>query len=113
SVDPTGLACSPLGGSLAGAVVLIERGNCDFSTKINNAELAGAIAVVLYQDPGQPTDPPFSALGAENTGIPAMMIYYADGVALQSYLASNSNVQATLTPALHVENALSNLVTDF
>src|ERR1035441_6124299 len=50
---------------------------------------------------------------AENTGIPAIMIYYADGVALQSYLASNSNVQATLTPALHVETALSNLVTDF
>ena len=119
SVDPTGLACSPLGGSLAGAVVLIERGNCDFSTKINNAELAGAIAVVLYQDPGHPTDPPFSALGAENTGIPAMMIDNADGAALQSYLASNSNVQATLTPALHVESAPSaawpgpNFVTDF
>jgi hypothetical protein len=114
AVDPTGLACSVLpSGSLTGAIVLIERGNCDFSTKINHAQQAGAIGVVLYQDPGHPTDPPFSDLGAENTGIPAMMIDDADGVALQSYLAANSNVQATLTPALHVESASSNLVTDF
>jgi uncharacterized protein (TIGR03437 family) len=114
AVDPTGLACSALpSGSLEGGIALIERGNCDFSTKINYAQQAGAIAVLLYQDPGHPTDPPFSVLGAGDTGIPAMMIDDADGVTLQSYLASNSNVQATLTPALHVETAASNLVTDF
>ena len=114
AVDPTGLACSALpSGSLTGMIALIGRGNCDFSTKINNAELAGAKWVVLYQDPGHPADPPFGDLGAEDTGIPAVMIGYADGAALQSYLASNSNVQATLTPALHVESASSNLVTDF
>ena len=114
TVDPTGLACSALAGnSLAGATALIERGNCDFSTKINNAQQAGAIAVVLYQDPSHPTDPPFSALGAENTGIPAMMIDDADGLALQEYLASNSNPQATLNPALHIETTAPNLVTNF
>ena len=114
AVDSTGLACSALpGGSLTGAIAVIERGVCDFSTKINNAQKAGAIGVVISQDSGHPSDLPFSALGAEDTGIPAMMIYYVDGVALKSYLASNSNVQATLNPALHVENALSNLVTNF
>jgi minor extracellular serine protease Vpr len=114
AVDPTGLACSALpAGSLTGVIALVERGNCDFSTKINNAQVAGAVAVLLYQDPAHPTDPPFSALGAANTGIPAMMIYYTDGVALRTYLATGSNPQAILTPALHVENAISNLVTDF
>jgi uncharacterized protein (TIGR03437 family) len=114
AVDPTGLACAPLpSSSLAGAIVLIERGNCDFSTKIDAAQQAGAMGVVLYQDPSHPTDPPFTALGAGNTGIPAMMIYYADGMALQSYLAANSNVPAILTPALHVEIATPNLVADF
>jgi minor extracellular serine protease Vpr len=114
SVDPTGLACAALpGSSFTGAIVLIERGTCDFSTKINNAQQAGAMAVVIYQDPGHPTDPPFSTLGAENTGIPAMMIDDADGVALQSYLASNSSAQGTMNPALHVESATPNLVTDF
>ena len=114
AVDPTGLACSALPtGSLTGAIALVERGNCGFSTKIDYAQQAGAVGVVLYQDPSHPDDPPFSALGAGNTGIPAMMIYYADGVALKSYLATNSNAQAILTPALHVESDLANLVTDF
>lgn len=114
AADPSGFACSPLpSGSLTGAMVLIERGNCDFSTKIDYAQQAGAVAVILYQDPGHPTDPPFSALGAENTGIPAMMIYNAAGALLQTYLTSNSNVKATLSPALHLENATPNLVSDF
>jgi hypothetical protein len=42
-----------------------------------------------------------------------MTIDYVDGLALQSCLASNSNVPATLNPALHLENALPNLVADF
>jgi len=114
AVDPTGLACSALPtGSLNLAIALIERGNCDFSIKIEYAQQAGAAGVLLYQDPGHPTDPPFSALGAGNTGIPAMMIGYADGVALKNYLASNSNVQAVLDPSLHAESASANLVTDF
>jgi hypothetical protein len=114
AVDPTGLACSALpGAALPGTIALIERGNCDFSTKIDNAKQAGAIGVVFYQDPSHPTDLPFGALGAEDTGIPAMTIDYVDGLALQSYLASNSNVPATLNPALHLENALPNLVADF
>lgn len=114
AVDSTGLACAALpDGALEGAIALIERGNCDFSTKINNAQRAHATGVVLYQDAGHPNDLPFSALGAGNTGIPAMMIDYVDGAALKSYLASHANVQAILNPALHMENALSNLVTDF
>lgn len=114
SADPAELACSPLpNGSFTGAIVLIERGNCDFSTKINNAQQAGAVGVIIYQDPGHPNDLPFSALGAENTGIPEMMIYDVDGLALHSYLASHPNPQVTLNPALHVEGATSNLVTDF
>jgi uncharacterized protein (TIGR03437 family) len=112
SVDATGLACTPLtAGSFTGAMVLIQRGNCDFSTKINNAQQAGATAVVLYQSDA--TAAPFSSLGAENTGIPAVMIGNADGLALKSYLASNANTHITLDPALHVEVATSNLVAGF
>jgi uncharacterized protein (TIGR03437 family) len=114
AVDPTGLACSSLpAGSLTGAIAFIERGNCDFSTKIDDAQQAGAIGVLLYQDASHTNDPPFSALGAGNTGIPAMTIAYVDGVALKSYMASHSNGQATLDPALHLENALPNLVAAF
>ena len=45
-----GLGCAALpAGSLAGAVALIQRGTCFYSDKINNAQNAGAIAVVIYQ----------------------------------------------------------------
>lgn len=112
ALDSTGLACAPLpGGWLVNAIALIARGNCDFSTKINHAAQAGALAVVLYQD--DPSALPFGALGARNTGIPAMMIGNADGLALQGYLASNPYLQATLDPAQHEETAYANMVADF
>lgn len=95
-----GLACASLaGGSLTGAVALIQRGGvCSFSDKIINAQNAGAIAVVLYQVSGQ--DSVFSSLFATDTGIPAVMIGNSDGVALKSFLSSNSSVTVSLDPAL-------------
>ncbi len=114
AADPIGLGCSALpAGAFSGAIVLIERGNCDFSLKINNAQQSGAVAVLLFQDPSHPADPPFSALGAESTGIPAMMIYDSDGLSLRTYLASNPNAQAILKPALHSESATANWLADF
>ena len=100
-----GLACSSLpGGSLAGAIALIQRGGvCSFSDKIINAQNAGAIGVVLYQVSGQ--NSVFSSLLAQDTGIPAVMIGYDDGVALKSFLASNSGVKASLDPALTANEA--------
>ena len=95
-----GLACTSLpAGSLAGAIALIQRGGvCSFSDKINGAQTAGAIGVVLYQLSGQ--DTVFSTLFAQDTGIPAVMIGYDDGVALKSFLASNSGAKVALDPAL-------------
>jgi uncharacterized protein (TIGR03437 family) len=87
-----GLACAPLAGSLAGAVALIQRGSCPFSDKINYAENAGAIGVVIYQQAGINTI--FTSWGAQDTGIPAMMIGYTDGVTLKNMIDSNSGATA-------------------
>ena len=79
-VSSADLAMATLAGaSLTGAIALIERGGCDFSIKINNAQRAGAAGVVLYQDESHLNDIPFSRLGAVDTGIPAMMIYRSAG----------------------------------
>jgi subtilisin family serine protease len=71
----TGLstACGPLGVGLGGKIALISRGVCSFSTKIRNAQSAGAVAVLvannvagdgigMAQDgtPGQPTVPAYN-----------------------------------------------------
>jgi minor extracellular serine protease Vpr len=94
-----GLACASMpGGSLTGTIALIQRGTCAFSDKINNAQNAGAIGVIIYQLAGQDTI--FGNWNAQNTGIPAVMIGNTDGLALKSYLASNSSATATLDPSL-------------
>ena len=84
-----GQACSPLAAnSLLYDVALIQRGTCTFSDKISNAQNAGALGVVLYMDAG--TAPIFSPSGTNDTGIPALMISYADGVNLKNFLDDNS-----------------------
>jgi minor extracellular serine protease Vpr len=84
-------ACAVLpAGSLAGKVALIRRGTCGFYNKAFNAQTAGAIGVVLYNNalgrisptvaPVLPTDPPIT--------IPVVAISDAEGVLIDSRLAS-------------------------
>ena len=41
------LACEPLTQDLSGAIAVVSRGECTFSTKVRHAEDAGAVAVVV------------------------------------------------------------------
>jgi len=67
------IACTPLATNLTGKIALVSRGTCSFSTKIRNAQNAGAVAVVvannvagdgigMAQDgtPDQPTVPAYN-----------------------------------------------------
>ena len=71
-------ACEPLVNSAAmdGRIALIERGGCEFQVKIANAEDAGAIAVVVYDNTGPP-----SVMNGDmgSVSIPAVMIGNEDG----------------------------------
>lgn len=49
AVEPH-MGCSPMGENLNGKVALIIRGECTFEDKINNADAAGAKAVIIYND---------------------------------------------------------------
>jgi Subtilase family/Fibronectin type-III domain/PA domain/Peptidase inhibitor I9 len=71
-------------------VALIERGGCEFEVKIANAEAAGAVAVVVYNNSG----PPIVMNGnADSVGIPAVMIANADGQRLVDRLAADAAKQ--------------------
>jgi subtilisin family serine protease len=79
-----GFACSALPpGSLTGKIAVISRGGgCSFSTKIRNAENAGAVAALIVNNlPGSPI-----AMGQDGTPnqptIPAYMVGLADKNAL-------------------------------
>jgi minor extracellular serine protease Vpr len=98
--DNTGLACSanlPLE-SLRGALALIQRGNCLFLVKLLNAQQAGAVGVVFYQQDG--VDDLIRPGGLTGTALPAVMIGNTAGRALKQYLASNADAPVTLDPSL-------------
>jgi subtilisin family serine protease len=78
-----GKACSTLpAGSLAGQIALISRGTCSFSTKIRNAQDAGALAVLMVNNAIGDAIP----MGQDGTPnqptIPAYMLSMQDGLAL-------------------------------
>ena len=78
-------ACDALpAGSLAGAIALLSRGTCDFTVKIQNAQNAGAVGVLMVDradggpilmgqndDPVQPTIPGFMAALSDRAALMA------------------------------------------
>jgi subtilisin family serine protease len=85
TLDPAGLGCNTLpGGALNGAVVLIDRGSCTFESKLDNAQAAGAVAAVIYDN--IPNEAPI-LMGVGAAELPAAMISNGDGMALQQQVA--------------------------
>jgi subtilisin family serine protease len=81
------IGCDPFpAGALDGAIALVERGDCTFATKVENATDAGAVAVVFINtDAGPPPAPP----GLAETTIPAVMIERDPGTALREFVVAN------------------------
>ena len=106
-----GFACVAFpAGSLAGAIVLIQRGNCPFSTKDGFAEDAGAVGVVIYMADSSPT---ISPSGLANASIPVVVVSNADGLSLKSFVASNPERPITFDPAGVEVSAAGNTLTIF
>lgn len=89
-------ACEDLinAGELNEKVVLIRRGSCTFVSKIEKADAAGAIAVIMVNNVGgEPI-----IMGGEDTGItiPSIMVSQADGEAIIQALQNDEIVSGTL-----------------
>jgi minor extracellular serine protease Vpr len=107
------LGCAPLAaGSLSGQIALLSRGTCDFTTKIRNAQTAGAAGVLMVNrvageapfimggngEPNQPT-------------IPAFMVGLADRAALMAQGGQPATLPATGTYVY--DPAGDNVIGDF
>ncbi len=106
-----GTACTPLpADSLAGHTALVSRGGCTFGTKVDSAQRAGAVAVILVNSvPGDPiamaADPAFSttisAVMAPLSARADLMALDGEDVtigAVQEYLRSgNDNILANFS----------------
>ena len=98
-IAPENDGCSSLVNSaeINGNIALIDRGDCTFVSKAQQAEAAGAIAVVVADN--VPGDTPI-VMGGEDPGltIPAVSVTMADGMDLKAELAGGVNVTLALNP---------------
>lgn len=93
-------ACTPLtANSLTGKIGLIERGggtNCTFTVKVKNAQDAGAIAAIIYNN-ASAVNFPASLGGTDATiTIPSVLINNSEGEFIKTQLNSSVPVNVTL-----------------
>jgi subtilisin family serine protease len=79
---------------VSGNIAFIQRGGCAFTTKISNAEDAGATAVVVYSIAGDPIV--MTPVDSTEVNIPALMIGQADGNLIVDEIESLRTVEAVL-----------------
>lgn len=126
--DTSGYACNALpANSLTNAIALIQRGgpggnSCTFQTKLNNAQNAGAVGAILYDNTNRayfdyslsggdvtayqlgladaPTDSNGNPLLVEwsmgTATLPSVMVSQADGQAIQQTVGGGSGVPADI-----------------
>ncbi len=97
--------CSAIITPLAGKIALIARGVCTFTTKIRNAQNAGAIGVIVRNNvAGDPV-----AMAHDDTDpfptIPAVMVSLANGLAMASISPGTVTLDGTVISEFVTPNA--------
>ena len=87
----SGCEATDFAGFVPGNIALIQRGTCTFAEKAINAQAAGAVGVVIYNE-GNPATPSRTGLlngtlGGPGVGIPVVGTTYALGEQLYNELA--------------------------
>jgi Zn-dependent M28 family amino/carboxypeptidase len=99
--------------AVSGKIALIQRGTCTFRQKLTNAQAAGAIGVVLFNE-GQPgrTDAFEGTLDPPLSTIPVVMASFAVGAELYSATQAGT-VTVRVGTAGHIETVPSvNVIAD-
>ncbi len=97
-------------GYFAGKVALIRRGTCSFTIKAENAEDAGAVAVVLYNNQAGAVSPRVEA--TPQVAIPVVMLLQQNGEEIHNRLVSGP-VSITWKDSVLALNPTGGLVSGF
>ena len=81
--------CTDISTDLTGKIAVIERGTCNFSLKVKNAQLKGAVGAIIYNPPSNTA---FGTMGGTDASItiPSILVDSSEGAAIQNQLASGS-----------------------
>jgi extracellular elastinolytic metalloproteinase len=97
-------ACQVAVTSLSGKVAVVDRGTCDFTVKVLNAQKAGALGVIIANNVAGNA---FSPGGTNNKiKIPSGMVSQADGATLKALAGQSSNLRKNPAPILQVDGDL-------
>jgi subtilisin family serine protease len=111
--DDTNDGCEPAVNDLSGKIALIERGLCDFVVKVANAEDAGAIAVIVFNDAAR-GDAILNMGGSGVFTIPSVFVGHSDGQAMADAYNGGSTVEATLSSDIVIPKPeLADTLADF
>jgi subtilisin family serine protease len=108
--DPNGPGGKLPAGSLRGAIALVSRGICSFSSKVGRARAAGAIGALLVDNrPGEPNAIP------EQEPLPTAMISDLDGARLRAFMAaSDGRTRMRFPPGIEeVDTGRGGTITSF
>jgi len=81
---------------VAGRIALVNRGTCTFSAKVYNAQLAGAIGVIVANNAATGLPGMGAGVNAALVTIPSLGVQQATGTAIRAQLAVPVTVNATL-----------------
>lgn len=102
---------------IAGKVALIQRGTCDFGLKVENAQNAGAVGVIIFNE-GTLGDPDRNGLingtlGGYTITVPVLETTYADGRLLHDADVAGQNPTASIMTSTRTDrNQTSNLIAE-
>ncbi|CAM3657688.1 S8 family serine peptidase [Rheinheimera salexigens] len=99
--------------AISGQFALIQRGGCSFDIKLDNAQAAGAVGAIVYNN--SPASPIVMGGSSTTLTIPAVMISQADGSAINAEVSSGATVEIKLSPSVFVNDVpeVGNIMAEF
>ncbi|MEZ4775043.1 MAG: M36 family metallopeptidase [Bacteroidia bacterium] len=91
-------ACAPIVNvaAVSGKIAVIDRGNCDFVTKVLRVQAAGAIAAIVINNVAGPPEAMWTSGNLANVTIPSIMISQADGDMIRLQLNTALSLTGTI-----------------
>ena len=96
--------CGPITG-VSGAIALIDRGTCDFTDKVKNAQLAGAIAVIVADNQGGNE---LLVMGGKGGGIRTSSVFVSqnDGAVIKSLASATGTARKRTGDPVRIDGDL-------
>ena len=113
STSNSGCEASDFTGFVAGRIALVQRGTCNFSVKAANAQAAGAVGVIIFNE-GQPdrSDLLFGTLGGPVVTIPVVGTTFALGNELYSLYQSGDVTMHIFTSTVSETRTTTNVIAE-